>query len=270
MSFVKKGAADSSGSFKGSLGPASWKRVGKRVEADNFSQTFIKRAKGNHQPVARNVSDAFTEQCKEIRTLCNRYERSHRFIVSDGGTVKEQRYLRLLDFFRSLCVLILTVVSPIEITMRAEFEFNFWVGFGLGCNLLFFCDMIITFNRAYRAPRSQGGKYIFSRKAITRRYLRGWFVVDLVSTIPYDLPLIFMSADRIRHLSYTIRIVSVLKLVRGLKLIPVFRAIIIFITLKLRVTYAIAEVRRQSLTRRASHAQGTATLLRCPPTQCTR
>lgn len=149
---------------------SSWKSIGKKVEHETFSHTFIKRAKGNRQPaVLTGVSEAFTQQCKEIRVLCNRYERSHRFIVSDGGTVKQQRWLRLWDIFRSLCVLILAVVSPIEITMRANFQFNAIVAFGLACNVLFLADMVLTFNRAFKAPRSQGGKYVFSRKAISRR-----------------------------------------------------------------------------------------------------
>lgn len=127
---------------------------------------------------------------------------------------------------------------------------NAYVVVGLVCNGMFLFDLILTFNRAYQAPRDKGGRYVYNRRVIARRYLKGWFLVDVVSTIPYDLPLIFLAQsgrDVLNEFQYSIRATSFLKLVRGLKLIPVFRGVIFFLTHRLRVTYAAAEILRLSV-----------------------
>ena len=49
-------------------------------------------------------------------------------------------------------------------------------------DVIFYIDMIITFRLAYFDPRS--GRWVREGKAIAQRYLRGFFIIDLISVIP--------------------------------------------------------------------------------------
>lgn len=49
-------------------------------------------------------------------------------------------------------------------------------------DVIFYIDMIITFRLAYFDPRS--GRWVREGRTIARRYIRGVFVIDLISVIP--------------------------------------------------------------------------------------
>lgn len=49
---------------------------------------------------------------------------------------------------------------------------------------LFAIDIVITFISAYEVP---GGLPEVRLKMIVRQYLTGWFLIDLVATVPTDL-----------------------------------------------------------------------------------
>lgn len=68
---------------------------------------------------------------------------------------------------------------------------------------------------------------IMDRKRIAKHYLRGWFTVDLVSSIPLDLILLgtgsVSSAEQLRRLPKIFRIVKLSKLLRLLRVTKVTR-----------------------------------------------
>ena len=60
----------------------------------------------------------FQEHCRRVTVQVTRYQRNRRGIVSDT----DHRWLKYWDMVRSSAVLFLTIVSPVEITMRENFE----------------------------------------------------------------------------------------------------------------------------------------------------
>ena len=100
----------------------------------------------------------------------------------------KDRWLPWFDMLVGFCVLFITVVSPVDITMKDETTFSMVYAMGLICNAIFFCDFLVRLNRVYRDKRSLGGRWVKDRRRIFTHYLRGWFAIDLLSSIPFDLP----------------------------------------------------------------------------------
>lgn len=46
-------------------------------------------------------------------------------------------------------------------------------------------DMLLIFHLAYQEDLENGGHWVFNRRLIVRRYLCGWFGVDLISILPF-------------------------------------------------------------------------------------
>ena len=89
------------------------------------------------------------------------------------------------------------VVTPVDIFMRKEIPKTvgtiFYIGMFL--NFLFFIDLYINLNRAYRQSRQQGGRWVTNRGQIIANYARGWLVIDCISAIPFDFPVAFEMID---------------------------------------------------------------------------
>ena len=203
----------------------------------SFGRSNTRRSIGEEQRTS------FHQQCDEIKIVVNRYFRNRRWVVHEST----QRWLVPWDWARMFAVLFLSVVSPVEITVRKDYELNWLTIAGFVWNAMFAADMLITFNRAYAVSRDTDSRLIFNRRNIAHRYLRGWFFVDLVSTIPYDMPLVYMATSGRNveeDFQYTIRIISFLKVIRAVKLIIVVRAAVSFLTHRLRFTFASAEIFR--------------------------
>ena len=54
-------------------------------------------------------------------------------------------------------------------------------------DLVFFCDMVIQFFLAYQNGPDQGSTWVKSLPMIRKRYMKGWFAVDLLSVLPFWL-----------------------------------------------------------------------------------
>ena len=72
--------------------------------------------------------------------------------------------------------------------------------------------------------RSGGRRLVKNFRKIRRRYLLGWFSIDLVSVVPFDLLGLFFHSEILSRL----KLIRVLRLLRLLKLARVLRASRIF------------------------------------------
>ena len=52
-------------------------------------------------------------------------------------------------------------------------------------NLIFIIDVCMQF--AMPVPNDKTGELIRSHREIARRYLSGWFAIDVISVLPFDL-----------------------------------------------------------------------------------
>lgn len=72
-------------------------------------------------------------------------------------------------------------ITPIRITFIDKIDLT-WFIIDLIIDILFFIDIIITFNTAYY---NSYGELITNRKVIALSYLKTYFILDLLTIIPF-------------------------------------------------------------------------------------
>jgi hypothetical protein len=114
------------------------------------------------------------------------------FIIGEDYCVFAQNYIMFSYLFLSF---IYQLMSQFNYNNNNNiFFFHFpKIGFGVDLsfvyrvvdgivNILFGIDILITFNTAIE---DRDGDLIYDRKEVSMSYLKGWFGIDLISTIPF-------------------------------------------------------------------------------------
>jgi len=132
------------------------------------------------------------------------------------------RFMRSWDLVTVCALLFTAFVTPFEV---AFFPPQIYAGpYNFASNrlvdLIFFADIIITFFLPYRAPQRDGGIMVFDNRKIARNYLRGFFFLDLITILPFDL--LFVAAnsgggDEDSQLFRLLRMLRLLKLMRVIR-----------------------------------------------------
>jgi len=136
------------------------------------------------------------------------------------------------DFLIILLMFFTALVTPFEVALMETAVFgDFYFLFLLNrlCDVGFITDMVINFYLGYLDTESNC--YIYDRGRIAKHYLSGWFSLDLVSVLPYDMLGLFMKSDSLAQL----KVLRVLRLLRLIKLLRVLRAARIFKRLENRL-----------------------------------
>ena len=85
-------------------------------------------------------------------------------------------------------------------------------------DILFMIDIVIIFNTAYY---TEDMELIEDRKSIAKSYLKGWFIIDLLAVIPFDIILNatqFNSLVRVARFGRLYKLVKLTRLLRILKI----------------------------------------------------
>ena len=87
-------------------------------------------------------------------------------------------------------------------------------------DICFFIDILVTFNTAVAVSHV---KIIADRKVIAKMYLKKWFWIDFLVTIPIDrlISLYSPSFQNVISLSKFVRIMKIVRLIRLIKLVKV-------------------------------------------------
>lgn len=138
----------------------------------------------------------------------------------------ENRFKALWDWI----VLIVTASAAIEIPLRLALDIPLTGGF-LYFDIFITVVFAIDFAWNFTTPVILNGTLIADKKIITRHYLRGWFIVDLIALIPWDI--IFGSAlgwlrllrlVRLAHIATFMRRVSKANIINASVLRMIFLA----------------------------------------------
>ena len=129
----------------------------------------------------------------------------------------------IFDIFVFIAILYLAFVVPLDIIFDIEpmdiHYLLFWVSRML--DTLFITDLILNFFTALDS--GNGIELIVDKKEIASRYLHSWFLIDLVSSIPFDLLLWSTSASIGGNggLVRTTRLFRFTKIIRVIKILRV-------------------------------------------------
>lgn len=112
-------------------------------------------------------------------------------------------------------VLLLIVFCAVEIPLELVFHLDenpLWLWIDLAVSLLFLADVVVNFNTAV----ADGNRLITDRRAVATRYLKGWFAVDSVSSLPFEILILAFDVE-------LLPIFAVLRMLRTLRLIRLLR-----------------------------------------------
>ena len=87
-------------------------------------------------------------------------------------------------------------------------------------DIIFICDMIVTFMSAYEDTTT--GLIVTDHKLIAKHYLKGWFALDLLACIPVDLIEGFFEKSKNGQ---NLKLVRLVRLPRLFKLMRILRVL---------------------------------------------
>ena len=132
-------------------------------------------------------------------------------------------FMRRWDMVTILALFFTAVVTPYEVavletSLDALFVANRFI------DAVFVFDMGLQFVLMYRASDAKGGAMVRDTRKIRQHYLRGWFVLDLVSILPFDIVSFALKDGALGKM----KVLRVVRLMRLLKLVRIVRASRIF------------------------------------------
>ena len=140
---------------------------------------------------------------------------TQQWLLFPGG-----RYKVMWDGFIGMLIFYSILVMPIQMGFadmlwEQELSSTEYV-----IDVCFFFDMIAAANTAYYSAEDDA--YVAVRSTIVYNYATGWFGVDVLSTIPFDLLISAGSTQSNNANTGLIKLVKVLRLLRIIKLVKLF------------------------------------------------
>ncbi|TPX69675.1 hypothetical protein SpCBS45565_g02243 [Spizellomyces sp. 'palustris'] len=130
-------------------------------------------------------------------------------------------FLKRWDMLSLILLIFTASVTPFETAFIAsDNSINIMFLINRLVDLVFFIDMFVQIRTPYRD--SQTGRLVRDGKSILLRYMKSWFLIDLVSVIPFELLNMGQGGGK-KNLSQ-LRLLRFLRLARLLKLLRVLRA----------------------------------------------
>ena len=92
----------------------------------------------------------------------------------------DSQFKVLWEFYVLLVTIVATIIAPLIVVFRITMSPNL-IALDVLITLTFIADIIVQFNTSYSVKHKQ----ISDRKAIAMRYIKGWFILDILATIPF-------------------------------------------------------------------------------------
>ncbi|GBG25384.1 Potassium voltage-gated channel subfamily H member 6 [Hondaea fermentalgiana] len=137
------------------------------------------------------------------------------WIVPPGHGLKVKWDL-LIAFFIVYSVLLV----PFRIGFAQSSE-GFSKAFDILVDIFFGLDMIVAFRTGFES--SDQDVVIVVPLAIAKQYLKGWFLVDFMSTFPFDAVLAALLASADEEALRSFKLIKIFRMIRLLKLIRLFK-----------------------------------------------
>lgn len=130
----------------------------------------------------------------------------------------------LLIAFISMHVILL----PVSISFLSDDLSLHWLVLNGISDSIFLIDIFLNFKTGIVDPNNQE-EVILDKKIISRKYLRGWFLIDLLSSLPFDYAYFIVSSSSAQQTlikaSRALRILKLAKLLSLLRLLRVSRLV---------------------------------------------
>lgn len=157
---------------------------------------------------------------KMNKRMIKYYGNVHRALDDVSNVEKEDKFVfyplgpfcTCWDFMMTFTLIIFCFYLPFYIAFINDFSYTTII-----FDIIFSLDMLYNFNTGYFSKEHK--KVIMDRKAIALKYLKSWFIIDILSILPIERILVFHYLEiSIVHGFKIIKIISLIKLVRVSKI----------------------------------------------------
>jgi hypothetical protein len=158
---------------------------------------------------------------------------STRWLVVDPNGL----FRRYWDLLTLVLLAYITIFAPYQIAFLDQYNFSNikdWVSIFLidrTIDVFFFCDLLLNFRSGW-VSKSDSSRIEFESAEAARRYFKSWFVVDFVSTLPFDACQTFVNNPASLRLPKLLRLLRLFKLLKMLRMNRIFKRWQASITIK--------------------------------------
>jgi hypothetical protein len=121
----------------------------------------------------------------------------------------------------TLVLIFTSLVAPARVAFITEDSLT-WVIINFLVDFFFFLDIVVIFNTALYDDEFQ---IIHDRKKIAIIYIQGWFVIDVLSIIPFDLILQTGGSNNMNSMIKIVRIGRMYKLLKLTRLLKMLKLV---------------------------------------------
>ncbi|XP_041375018.1 potassium voltage-gated channel subfamily H member 8-like [Gigantopelta aegis] len=122
------------------------------------------------------------------------------------------------DWLILLCTFYIAIMVPFNAAFQRVNEARGSIYSDVFVEILFIVDIILNFRTSFV---NKSGQIVYDSRTIAAKYSRGWFLLDLLAAIPFDLLYIF-SIDTGTGLMHLLKVARLLRLARLLQKIDRF------------------------------------------------
>ena len=134
--------------------------------------------------------------------------------------MQDGKYKLIWDVFMMIILLFVAVILPYRMAFYDNDSSLSWMSIWLIIDVLFFIDMILTFCTTYTHELTN--VEVFDHKKIALKYLKSWFIIDLLSCLPFDIMIEGKSSFNIlARITRTSRLYKMIRLLRLLKILQI-------------------------------------------------
>lgn len=138
----------------------------------------------------------------------------------------DSRFMQRWDLVLLSVLLFVATITPFEVGFLPAPEYNAIFVVNRFVDAVFGADILLNFFVAYREGSEQGGRWVFDNRKIALHYVRGWFLLDVISALPTDSLLLAIASPSAADVDSSVVQPSVLsRLLRLLRLIKLLRLI---------------------------------------------
>ena len=138
--------------------------------------------------------------------------------------------------FGLICYLMISIPYDVAFVEPSD-EWTFWSVLNIFIDVLFWCDILLTFNTTYK----DGQQFVTDRKRIAKRYLKCWFWIDLCAALPLDVILTGLIMGTVDN-TKAFKLVKSVRLLRQLRMLKLLRLMRIarMLRSKTKMSYAVS------------------------------
>lgn len=200
--------------------------------SDGGNETTRDESKHNGPNKVIKVFNDFTQFYNENIDLTTKNK--SRFLINQNNSVKI-----VWDLFILLELIFISVVVPYRLAF-SNHDSKAWSVIYNVIDVCFGVDIFLTFNTSY--SDSDNMKEIYDRKKIALNYLKGWFIIDLVSIFPFDKLSNLNNVNSIAKFARIGRLYKIIRMTRLAKLLKLIKSkntIVTQFSTKLRIDHGM-------------------------------